>query len=171
MPQQAIEALIAVSILIAEVNAIRPIFPGREALIAGAFDLVHGLAFSATLTELDLSGGQLALSLLGFNLGIELMQLAIVAIVLPPLTFLARTRAYTPLRIVAAGVAGVVAIGWLVARLGFANGLPDAADGLVGISIYAIGALWIAAILTAVARRRHTDEKPPDHARPRSVTG
>ena len=54
VPQQAIESLIAVSILIAAVHAIRPIFPGREALIAGVFGLVHGLAFSATLTELDL---------------------------------------------------------------------------------------------------------------------
>ena len=63
------------------------------------------------------------------------MQLAIVALVLPPLIVLARTRAYTPLRIVAAGVAGVAAVGWLAARLGFANGLSDAADGLAGISI------------------------------------
>jgi hydrogenase/urease accessory protein HupE len=52
VPQQPIEALIAVSILAAAVHAIRPIFPGREARIVAGFGLVHGLAFSVTLSEL-----------------------------------------------------------------------------------------------------------------------
>jgi hypothetical protein len=142
VPQHAVEALIAVSILVAAAHAIRPIFPGREALIAAGFGLVHGMAFSATLAELDLSGGQLALSLLGFNVGIELMQLAVVALVLPPLCVLARTRAYRSLRVIAAGLTGVAAAGWLAARIGFPNPVASAADGLAGMSPWAIVALW-----------------------------
>jgi hypothetical protein len=103
VPQQPVEALIAVRILIAAAHALRPLFPGREPLIAGVFGLVHGMAFSTTLSALDLSGKQLALSLLGFNLGIEVMQLVVVLVVLPPLIVLARTRAYRPLRSCAAG--------------------------------------------------------------------
>jgi hypothetical protein len=151
VPQQAIEALIAVSILVAAMHAVRPIFPGREALIAVVFGLVHGLAFSATLTELDLSGSQLALSLLGFNLGVELMQLAVVALVLPPLILLARTPAYTPVRVIAAALAGIAALGWLAARLRLPNALAEAADRFAGASVYLIAALWIAAIVTVAA--------------------
>ena len=146
VPQAPIEALIAVSILVAAIHAIRPIFPGREVLVAGAFGLVHGMAFSATLTSLDLSGGQLALSLLGFNLGIEIMQLTVVALVLPPLIVLSRTTGYTQLRIVAASVTGVAAMGWLLARLGVANVLADAADRLGAAGLYIVASLCIASL-------------------------
>ncbi|RFA07617.1 hypothetical protein B7R21_15675 [Subtercola boreus] len=154
VPQQAVEALIAVSILVAAVHALRPIFPGREALIAGIFGLVHGMAFSATLTELDLSGGQLALSLLGFNIGIELMQLAVVALVLPPLMLLARTRLYRPLRLGAAGFAGIAAAGWLAARLGLPNPVADVADGLEGASFTVVAVLWLAAVVVVTLHSR-----------------
>jgi hypothetical protein len=153
VPQHAVEALIAVSILVAAAHAVRPIFPGREALIAAGFGLVHGMAFSATLAELDLSGGQLALSLLGFNVGIELMQLAVVALVLPPLCVLARTSAYHPLRVVAAGLTAIAAAGWLAARVGVANPVAAVADGLVGVSPWVIVALWTTGALALVHGR------------------
>ncbi|MGX1471875.1 UNVERIFIED_CONTAM: hypothetical protein RKD50_000683 [Streptomyces canus] len=43
--------------------------------MAGGFGLGHGMAFSFVLAEMHLSTGQLVTSLLGFNLGIELVQL------------------------------------------------------------------------------------------------
>ncbi|WP_130178237.1 HupE/UreJ family protein [Cryobacterium sp. SO1] len=146
-PQQLVEVLIAVSILLAAVHAIRPIFAGREVVVAAGFGLVHGLAFSATLAGLHLSGGQFVLSLFGFNLGIELMQLVVVALVLPPLIVLARTWAYRPLRLVAAGATGVAAIGWLAQRVGFGNPIASAADGIEGVSLYLVVMLWIAALI------------------------
>ncbi|TFD32068.1 HupE/UreJ family protein [Cryobacterium cryoconiti] len=152
-PQPVVEALIAVSILIAAVHAVHPIFAGREAVVATAFGLVHGLAFSATLTGLHLSGGQLVLSLLGFNLGIELMQLIVVALVLPPLMVLARTRSYRPLRLAAACATGIAAVGWLAQRVGFANPIASAADGIEGVSVYLVVVLWISA-LTVVGYAR-----------------
>lgn len=155
VPQHTVEALIAVSILIAAVNAVRPIFPGREALIAAGFGLIHGMAFSATLSDLDLSGGELALSLLGFNLGIELMQLAIVALVLPPLCVLAHTNAYHRLRGGAAALTALAATGWLAARVGYANPVSTTADSFVVVAPLVVAALWeVAAFALVLARRR-----------------
>ena len=54
VPSRPVEVLIAVSILVSAVHALRPLFPGREAAIAAFFGLVHGLAFAATLGELGL---------------------------------------------------------------------------------------------------------------------
>ncbi|MCU1690627.1 MAG: hypothetical protein JWN20_2555 [Jatrophihabitantaceae bacterium] len=154
VPRRPIEALIAVSIIVAAAHAIRPIFPGREALVAAAFGLVHGLAFSETLRELDLSGRRLVLSLLGFNLGIELMQLLIVALVLPPLILLAQSRRYRLARIAAASIAGIAAAGWLADRIGHPNPIADAADSLSGFIRPIIAGLWIAAIAAALLGHR-----------------
>lgn len=154
VPQGVVEALIAVSILVAAVHAIRPVFPGREAVVAASFGLVHGLAFSATLRELDLTGARLVLSLLGFNLGIEIMQLIIVALVLPPLAMLACAGRYQTLRVVAAGATGVAAVGWVAARIGFANAVAAAADRIGVIGILVLLALWLGALLAAHAAYR-----------------
>lgn len=157
VPQQPVEALIAVSILIAAAHAVRPLFPGREPLVAGLFGLIHGMAFSMTLSSLDLSGWRLALSLLGFNLGIEAMQLLVVVLVLPPLVALARTPGYAPLRIGAAALTALAAVGWLLDRVGVPNPLGAAADSLAPGAPWAAAALWIAAaavVLTRAARSR-----------------
>lgn len=156
VPQQPVEALIAVSIIVAAVHAIRPIFPGREALVAGAFGLIHGMAFSMTLSALDLSGGQLALSLLGFNLGIEAMQLVVVLVVLPPLVILARTRAYTALRTGAATVTAIAALGWFLARVGVDNPVAQAADAIGVASVPIAICLWGAAITVLIVRAMRT---------------
>ena len=83
LPGQPVEILIAFSILVSAIHALRPLFPGREAWVAAGFGLVHGLAFAGTLANLHLEAGPMALSLLGFNLGIELMQLFVIALTLP----------------------------------------------------------------------------------------
>ncbi|WP_432532936.1 HupE/UreJ family protein [Kineococcus arenarius] len=153
VPQQPVEAAIAVSILIAAAHAVRPIFPGREPLVAALFGLVHGMAFSTTLSEMELSGSQLVLSLLGFNLGIELMQLVVVLLVLPPLIVLARTPAYRPLRTTAAVVTAVAAVGWLLDRVGVPTPLSTAADSLGPVSPWIAATLWIAAALVLLRTR------------------
>ena len=150
---QLVEAAIALSILVAAVHAVRPVFPGRESLVAAGFGLVHGLAFSETLRDLDLSGAHLVLALLGFNLGIELMQLTVVALVLPPLVVLARTRAYSAFRTVAAVLTGVAASAWLAARLGATNPVADLADRLGSIGAPVVLLLWVVAVAVTVWRR------------------
>ena len=159
VPDAPIEALIAVSILVSAVHALRPIFLGRELVIAGGFGLIHGLAFSYTLAELNLSPWQTALSLLGFNLGIETMQLIVIALTMPWLILLARTPLYPPVRVVGASLAGIAALGWLGDRVGFANPLGAFADTLGAVgpwALLALAVLALAAFTVTRARRAPT---------------
>ncbi|MDO7888270.1 HupE/UreJ family protein [Hymenobacter cheonanensis] len=116
LPGQPVEILIAVSILVSTAHAVRPLFPGREAWVAAGFGLVHGLAFAGTLANLHLEAGPMALSILGFNLGIELMQLFVIGLTIPWLLLLARTPAYRLVRVAGAGLAAVAATAWVVER-------------------------------------------------------
>ncbi|WP_416977733.1 HupE/UreJ family protein [Streptomyces sp. T028] len=128
IPARPVEVFIAFSILVGAVHAVRPIFPGREAVVAGVFGLGHGLAFSLTLAEMNLSTGQLALSLAGFNLGIECVQLLLVLLALPSLICLTRLRRHSVLRGVCAVLTAGAALGWLLDRLGLPNAVARAAD-------------------------------------------
>jgi hypothetical protein len=112
-----VEVLIAVSILISALHALRPIFPGREAWIAAFFGLIHGLAFATTLNRLGLSRWDRVAGILAFNLGIETTQLLVVAIVLPSLLLISRTKAYPILRACGAVGACFASIAWIAGRL------------------------------------------------------
>ena len=145
LPQQPVEVLIAVSILISAVHAVRPLFPGKEIYVAAGFGLVHGLAFATALSNLNLSAGAMALSILGFNIGIELMQLFVVALVVPWLILLSRTPVYKWIRIAGASLAAVAAVAWIAERV---SGSSNSIAGFVqNISQYAhLGILLLALI-------------------------
>jgi hypothetical protein len=117
LPSRPVEVLIAVSILISAIHALRPLFPGREPAIAAFFGLIHGLAFASALNSLGFGGWYRLVSVLGFNLGIETMQLAVVAATLPSLLLLSRTRAYSTLRIASALFAVIASSAWIAERL------------------------------------------------------
>lgn len=129
VPSRPIEVLIAASILVSAAHAFRPLFPGREAGIAGFFGLLHGLAFATTLGQLGLGRWERMASILSFNLGIETMQLVVVAATMPSLVLISRTRAYPMLRTGGALFAGFAAAGWVVERL---LGLRSSVDVVVG---------------------------------------
>lgn len=158
IPGRPVEAFIAASILVGAVHAIRPLFPGREAIVAGVFGLGHGMAFSFVLAEMHLSTAQLATSLLAFNLGIELVQLLLVCLALPSLLVLARLRVQPALRVGGALITATAAVGWLADRLGLSNPVARVADSagshttgmLVGLAVVAVAAgVW-----TVVMRQR-----------------
>jgi HupE / UreJ protein len=124
LPQQPVEVLIACSILVTAIHAFRPIFPGREAQVAAGFGLVHGLAFATVLADLKLAAGPLAMSIFGFNLGIELMQLFVIACTVPWLILLSITPAHQWVRIGGALMAAIVAAAWIMNRVsGESNGI------------------------------------------------
>jgi hypothetical protein len=133
VPTRVVESLIALSILVSGVHAIRPIVRGGEVWIATGFGLMHGLAFAALLGELDLSRGSLVTELLGFNLGIELTQLVVVALIMPSLLVLSRTRLYPAVRIALASFGIVLAAAWLAERttLTDSNPLEGISEALV----------------------------------------
>lgn len=117
VPGQPIEVLIALSILVSAAHAVRPLFPRREAVVAAFFGLIHGLAFAQTLAHLVVGRWERVVDLLGFNLGIEAMQLLVVLATIPILLLLTRTPVFTPLRIVGALASGLVSLVWIAERL------------------------------------------------------
>ena len=117
VPGRPIEVLIAVSILVSAIHALRPIFPGREAWIAAFFGLIHGLAFAATLDRLGLSRWDRVAGIMAFNLGIETMQIMICIVILPSLLLISRTSFYSAIRTSGAVFGGVASIAWIAERL------------------------------------------------------
>ena len=73
---------------------------------------MHGLAFAGILSDLGIDGTTSLLSLLAFNVGIELAQLTCVALVFPSLYVLSRTRFYPAFRVAGASLALAAATGW-----------------------------------------------------------
>jgi hypothetical protein len=104
-----VETLIAVSILYMAVeNLLRPNLRWRW-VVAGVFGLVHGFGFSFALAnDLQFAGSHLLLSLLAFNVGIELGQLLVLALVWPGIMLLIRYRPFEE-RIVVAIISTFVA--------------------------------------------------------------
>ena len=145
-PSQVVETIIALSILASAVHAITPLFVGREAVVAAVFGLVHGLAFATVLAELGVRGASLVLSLLAFNFGIECMQLVVVAVTMPWLVLLARTRLGRPVRVVVAVLAAVAAVAWAIERI-FAVMTPVT----VLVEQVAAQAPWLVALLAVTS--------------------
>jgi hypothetical protein len=117
LPSRLVESGIALTVVFASLNNLWPVVRDYRWLAAFAFGLIHGFGFAAALKDLGLSAGSLAISLFGFNLGVELGQLAIVATFVP-LAFLLRKTRFYRLGIMGAGSAAValVASVWFVER-------------------------------------------------------
>lgn len=118
LPSRLVESTIALSVIVAALNNIFPIFPERRWLVAFVFGLIHGFGFASVLGDLGLPAGSLALALLGFNLGVEAGQLAIVAGFLPLAWWLRNTRFYQRgVLLGGSAVIAVLAAIWLLERV------------------------------------------------------
>lgn len=93
LPSRLVESTIAFSIIVAALNNLWPIVQERRWSVAFGFGLIHGFGFASVLADLELPKDALVVSLLGFNLGVELGQLAIVAAFLPA-AFVLRNSAF-----------------------------------------------------------------------------
>lgn len=154
LPTAPVEIAIAASVFISAMHAARPILPGKEPIIALVFGLVHGLAFATLVQEAQAGMASSALTLLGFNLGIELVQLAIVGAVVPSLLVLSRYRLYAGLRQALAYLGIAAATAWIIHR---ATGL---AEGVVVTMEAAMShAAWLviaaALLATGLVVRKH----------------
>lgn len=158
---QPVEVMIAVSILVSSVHAWRPVFAGREPWVAGGFGLIHGLAFATLIGHFGLEPLQKAQSILGFNVGIELVQLLVVATVMPSLILLAQTRTYPSLRVTGAVLTGVAAIAWIVERVGGgANIVGRMIDGGLAYSPWLVALVTLGALAATWAERRRRATEP-----------
>jgi hypothetical protein len=118
LPSRLVESAIALSVILAALNNVWPVVRRGRWLVALGFGLVHGFGFASVLGELGLPRDTLLLALVGFNLGVETGQLAIVALFLP-LAYAAR-RSWVYRRMVVVGGSGAIALiaaVWMIERL------------------------------------------------------
>ncbi len=117
LPSRLVESAIAASVVLAAANNLWPVVERRRWLVAFSFGLIHGFGFASVLTELGLPKDALLLSLLGFNLGVETGQLAIVAGFLPMAYLLRNTPLYRKgVFVLGSAFTMLVALVWLVER-------------------------------------------------------
>jgi hypothetical protein len=117
LPSRLVESSIAASVVLAALNNLFPVFHGRRWAVAFGFGLIHGFGFASVLADLGLPQATLALALVGFNLGVEAGQLAIVAVFLPVAFTLRRTRFYRwGVFTIGSALIALVAAGWFIDR-------------------------------------------------------
>ena len=115
LPSRYTETAIALSVVAAALNNLVRAIDARWA-VAFALGLLHGFGFSATLVDLGLPSHELIGTLLGFNVGVEIGQAAIVLVVLPTLYLIRRTLAYQALLYAGSATVAVVAAVWSYQR-------------------------------------------------------
>lgn len=119
VPASIVEPIIAASIaFVAVENIVRPRYSHWRLLVVFVFGLIHGLGFAGALSDLKLPQSSLAVGLVGFNVGVEGGQLAVISI-----AFLATAWLRNPIEyrkwVVIPGSAAIAAMGawWTVTRI------------------------------------------------------
>ena len=115
LPSRLVESIIALSIALAAYNNIRPIFK-KEWVLAFGFGLFHGFGFASVLGEVGLAGEFMAYSLLGFNIGVEIGQLAIIVGLFPVLYFLRKWKYYPQLLVYGSILLIFISLYWFIER-------------------------------------------------------
>jgi len=161
-----VEALIAASIVYMAIeNVVAPGTVRRRLLMAFGFGLVHGFGFSFVLGDaMQFAGSHLLVSLLSFNVGVEMGQVLVLIAVVPALQAL--FRFVLPERIgtiVLSLLVGHTAWHWMADRWAVLREFPapavTAADlvsgvrGLLGITIV-VATVWLARRL--ITRAQHS---------------
>jgi hypothetical protein len=118
LPARLVESAIAASVVVAAVNNLRPFVRCQSWMVAFGFGLIHGFGFANVLADLGLAPATLARTLIAFNLGVELGQVAIVGVALP-LAFVLRSSWFYQALVVRGASAGisVLALAWMGERL------------------------------------------------------
>lgn len=117
LPSWIVESIIAFSIGLAAFHNIRPIFRGKDWVIAFVFGLFHGFGFATVLGELGFRGENLSLSLLGFNVGVEFGQVIIIALIFPFLFLMRKLKLYPKFMFVMSILLIVISLYWMTERI------------------------------------------------------
>ena len=113
-----VEPLIALTVFVVAADSLLRPRGEPRALVAFGFGLIHGLGLSNVLRDLGLGGPELVPSLVGFNVGVELGQLAIVApVFVVVLRLRRREAAFARVRLVAGVLVALASALWLVIRV------------------------------------------------------
>jgi hypothetical protein len=119
-PADLVEPAIAISVVLAALNNLLGFSALKRWRLAFVFGLIHGFGFASVLLDLGLPASALLAALGGFNIGVELGQLAIVGLFLPVAWLLRHTVFYRYV-VVGCGSAAVVVLGlfWTLDRMGW----------------------------------------------------
>lgn len=118
LPSRPVESAIALSVVLAALNNLFPLVRERRWTIAFLFGLIHGFGFASVLADLGLPRGSLLLALVGFNLGVEVGQVAIVLAFVPFAFFLRRSWFYRqPIFTGGSAMIAAIAAVWLAERV------------------------------------------------------
>ncbi|CAM3956067.1 HupE/UreJ family protein [Mesobacillus thioparans] len=117
LPSRFVESAIALSIIYVAVENIFKKEVNHRWGLTFVFGLIHGLGFANILQEMNLSKGSLVSALFSFNIGIEVVQIALVLLLLPLLTYLHRLK--NSAKYIKLGSIVIILFGafWLVERL------------------------------------------------------
>jgi hypothetical protein len=120
-PSNVVEPIIAASIaVVALENIFFPGYRNSRLLIVFAFGLIHGLGFAGALSAFNLQPTSLAVGLLGFNLGVEFGQLAVIAIVYIATFWITDKQNYRKYIVIPlSALIGVAGIYWTIERVFF----------------------------------------------------
>ncbi len=125
LPSSFIEPAIAVTIVLAALDNIWPIFPVRRIVVTFFFGLIHGFGFASVLAELNLPTADFAWALLQFNVGLELGQLMIVIVATAVLFNLRGWSRYRTLVIRGGSLVALIIAGlWFIERTANVKILP-----------------------------------------------
>ena len=116
-PACVIEPLIALTIAFVAIEALTAKLDKHRWKIATAFGLVHGFGFANALTALHLSRGTMVKALFGYNLGVELGQVALVLAIAPIVALLHRSPRGRPIIQLLAAAIFVLGMFWFFTRL------------------------------------------------------
>ncbi|MES3001770.1 MAG: HupE/UreJ family protein [Pseudomonadota bacterium] len=117
LPSRFVESTIAASVVFAALNNLRGSIEKKRWVMAFVFGLIHGFGFASALADLGLPQGALALALVGFNLGVEIGQMAIV-VAFVPIAFALRGTAFYRKGLMPIGsiLIAIVAMYWFIQR-------------------------------------------------------
>jgi len=126
LPSRVVESIIAFSIGLAAYHNIKPIFRGKDWVIAFIFGLFHGFGFASVLGDIGLKDEFLVYSLLGFNLGVEIGQIAIIAAIFPILYLIRKRAIYSKIIVFGSIVLILISLYWVIERVFDVNlGIED----------------------------------------------
>lgn len=112
-----VETIIALSIAVTAFDILVPLFKDRIWVVVFCFGLFHGFGFASILSGLEIPSSHILWSLLGFNVGVELGQIVIVALLFPVLYFLRKTTFYARfLMPVGAAILIFISLYWAIER-------------------------------------------------------
>lgn len=114
-----VEPLIAASIVFIAIENLctKKLQPWRLIIVV-AFGLLHGLGFAGVLSSLNLPSGQFAPAIIGFNIGVEMGQLAVIGLAFLAVGWWRDTKAYRPAIIIPASlVIAIIGLYWTIERV------------------------------------------------------